>query len=194
MTVDFGGAAASSAFSPAPDLSSDCSFGTWPESPSQATLTLPRGAGYVRERILHSFRNVLPCTSPKVDIPMARILIVDDAASTLTGLCELLENAGYEVVGAASFEEGRRLADQATPDLLVVDVRLGAYNGLHLVIRERLAHPERPIILTTGFPDSVLEAEARGYGVQVLEKPIQSSELIATIQKLLPDVQQVAAR
>lgn len=115
-----------------------------------------------------------------------RILIVDDTTATLGALAELLTVAGYSVLTAASFEEGRRLADEGEPDLLLVDVRLGPYNGLHLVVRERLAHPERPIIMTTGFPDSVLEAEARRYGAEFLEKPIRSAELVAMIKRLLP--------
>jgi DNA-binding response OmpR family regulator len=118
---------------------------------------------------------------------MARVLIVDDTPSTLGALSELLINAGYEVMRAGSFEEGRRLAEEGAPDLLVIDVRLGPYNGLHLVVRERLAHPERPVILTTGFPDAVLEAEARRYGAEFMEKPIRSAELIAAIKRLLPE-------
>jgi two-component system NtrC family response regulator len=118
---------------------------------------------------------------------MARVLIVDDTPSTLGALSELLTNAGYEVMKAGSFEEGRRLAEEGNPDLLVIDVRLGPYNGLHLVVRERLAHPDRPVILTTGFPDAVLEAEARRYGAEFMEKPIRSAELIATVKRLLPE-------
>lgn len=117
---------------------------------------------------------------------MARILVVEDATSTLVGLCELLKDAGYDVVGAASFEEGTRLADEAAPDLLLIDVRLGRHNGLHLVLRERSAHPQRPIIVTTAFPDSGLEAEAKRYGAEFMEKPIQASSLIAMIRRLLP--------
>jgi DNA-binding response OmpR family regulator len=117
---------------------------------------------------------------------MAKVLIVDDTPSTLGALSELLTNAGYDVMRASSFEEGRRLAEEGNPDLLVIDVRLGPYNGLHLVVRERLAHPDRPVILTTGFPDAVLEAEARRYGAEFMEKPIRSAELIAAVKRLLP--------
>jgi DNA-binding response OmpR family regulator len=118
---------------------------------------------------------------------MARILVVEDAPSTLVGLCELLKDAGYDAVGAASFEEGTRLAKDAAPDLLLVDVRLGRYNGLHLLLLERFAHPDRPLILTTAFADSEIQAEARRYGAEFLAKPIQPESLIAMICRLLPD-------
>jgi len=114
-----------------------------------------------------------------------KILIVDDTAPTLGALAELLTSAGYDVATAESFEEGKRLIDEHQPDLLVIDIRLGPYNGLHLVVRERMAHPNRPIIITTGFPDALLEAEAKWYGAEFLEKPIRSADLIAMVRRLL---------
>jgi twitching motility two-component system response regulator PilH len=115
----------------------------------------------------------------------SKVLVVDDTLATLGALAELLSVAGFAVVTAADFEEAKRKIDEEAPDLLIVDIRLGAYNGLHLVVRERLAHPERPVIMTTGFPDALLEAEARRYGAEFLEKPIRSADLIALVRKLL---------
>lgn len=114
-----------------------------------------------------------------------KILIVDDTAATLGALSELLSVAGFDVATAADFEQAKRKVDEESPDLLIVDIRLGPYNGLHLVVRERLAHPERPVIMTTGFPDTLLEAEARRYGAEFMEKPIRSADLIALVKKLL---------
>ena len=114
-----------------------------------------------------------------------KILVVDDAASTLGALSELLTDAGYDVLAAADFDQARRQIDEGNPDLLLLDVRLGAYNGLHLAIRERMTHPHRPVIIITGFPDSTLEAEARHYGAEFLEKPIGTAALLALIRKLL---------
>jgi DNA-binding response OmpR family regulator len=114
-----------------------------------------------------------------------KILVVDDTPATLGALAELLTTAGYQVVTASSFDEAKRMVAEHAPDLLVVDVRLGPYNGLHLIVRERLEHPERPVILTTGFPDALIEAEARRYGAEFLEKPIRSADLIGLVRKLL---------
>jgi DNA-binding NtrC family response regulator len=116
-----------------------------------------------------------------------KILVVDDATATLGALAELLSNAGFSVVTAENFEQAKRQIDEQAPDLLIVDIRLGPYNGLHLVVRERLAHPERPVIMTTGYPDALLEAEAKKYGAEFMEKPIRSADLIALIRKLLPE-------
>ncbi|HSL22770.1 MAG TPA: response regulator [Vicinamibacterales bacterium] len=114
-----------------------------------------------------------------------KILVVDDTPSTLGALAELLSVAGYDVVTAADFEHAKRELDQHPPDLLIVDIRLGPYNGLHLVVRERVAHPDRPVIITTGFPDPSILAEARKYGAEFLEKPIRTAELLALVRTLL---------
>lgn len=110
------------------------------------------------------------------------ILLVEDDAATRLGLSTLLERAGYDVVASESVQEGRSLLEEASPDLLITDVRLGAFNGLQL-----LAMSPRPIptIVTTGFPDPVLEAEARQLGAKFLLKPVEPADLLALVAELL---------
>jgi DNA-binding NtrC family response regulator len=115
-----------------------------------------------------------------------RILVVDDAPSVRLMLAQLLGNAGYEVLSAATFEEGRQLADAENPDLLLVDIRLNQFNGLQLAVRSRVDHPSRPVIVMTGHADPVLEAEARRHGAEFVEKPLQPSRLIELIQRMAP--------
>lgn len=114
-----------------------------------------------------------------------RILVVDDSPAITRMLGELLGGAGYDVMTAGTFEQGKHLADTGHPDLLVVDIRLGDYNGLQLALRERLGHPDRPVIVMSGYVDPVLEAEARRQGATFVEKPIQPTQLVALIRDLL---------
>lgn len=112
----------------------------------------------------------------------ARVLIVDDDEVYLDAMKELLEEAGYEVLLASSFEEGRlRLRDRA-PDLLIIDVRLGAFNGLQLISTGQV---RIPAIVVTGFDDTVLRADADGFGASYLVKPIKPAALLALIQQKL---------
>jgi DNA-binding NtrC family response regulator len=110
------------------------------------------------------------------------ILLVEDDDATRVGLSTLLQRAGYEVVASESVQEGRNLLKEDSPDLLITDVRLGAFNGLQL-----LAMSPRPIpaIVTTGFPDPVLEAEARQLGAKFLLKPVEPGNLLALVAELL---------
>jgi DNA-binding NtrC family response regulator len=114
------------------------------------------------------------------------ILVVDDAPAVRRMLTELLTGAGYEVLSAATFEEGKHLADAGNPDLMLIDIRLGDYNGLQLAVRERVNHPGRPVIVMTGHSDPVLEAEARRHGAEFVEKPLHPSRLIEMIQRMAP--------
>jgi two-component system cell cycle sensor histidine kinase/response regulator CckA len=114
------------------------------------------------------------------------ILVVDDAPAVRRMLTELLIGAGYEVLSAATFEEGKQLADAGNPDLMLIDIRLGDYNGLQLAVRERVNHPGRPVIVMTGHSDPVLEAEARRHGAEFVEKPLHPSRLIDMIKRMAP--------
>jgi DNA-binding response OmpR family regulator len=111
-----------------------------------------------------------------------KILLVEDDDATRVGLSSLLERAGYDVVATESVQEGRSVLEGASPDLLIADVRLGAFNGLQLI-----AMSPRPIptIVTTGFPDPVLETEARQLGAKFLLKPIEPANLLTLVAELL---------
>lgn len=111
-----------------------------------------------------------------------RILVVDDDAGVRIWLGHMLTEAGYEVILASSFDEGRRALAEQAPDLLVADVRLGTFNGLHLVAA---GPPGLPSIILTGFADLVLEAEALRLGANYLTKPISTDVLLTLIKEKL---------
>lgn len=112
----------------------------------------------------------------------ASVLIVDDDRATRVGLAELLEEAGYEVSTAASFEEAVRALRSSPPDLLITDVRLGPFNGLQLVISS-----PRPVpaIIITGFADPVLESDARRRGADYILKPLDPGALLRLVERKL---------
>ena len=93
----------------------------------------------------------------------------------------LLENAGYTVASAANFEEAKQLLACQAPDVLITDLRLGSYNGLHLVLRSRADHPEMAAFVTSATPDPVLEAEAQREQARFLLRPISDADLLDAI-------------
>lgn len=114
-----------------------------------------------------------------------RILIVEDDVLVAGALASVLRDAGYRVTCAASFEQGRELLAEEPPDLLITDLRLGAFNGLHLLVRSRKDYPDMPGILMTGFPDPVLAAEAEHLGAVYMLKPVHSHTLQHQVGSLL---------
>ncbi|HWF83843.1 MAG TPA: response regulator [Vicinamibacterales bacterium] len=109
--------------------------------------------------------------------------MVDDDRATREGLARMLADAGYRILTADSFERAVDVLKTASPDLLVLDVRLGDFNGLQLI-----ATAPRPIraIVVTGFADTVLERDARNLGAEFLVKPITRAQLLAMIERQLP--------
>ena len=108
------------------------------------------------------------------------ILIVEDDKSTLEGWVELLRAAGYGVTGVSSYEEGRQELG-TMPDLLITDVRLGAYNGLQLVMRGRMVNPRLQAIVVTGYADQIVRREAVHLLAEHLEKPVDADRLLQVV-------------
>ena len=97
----------------------------------------------------------------------------------------LLEAAGYQVAAASNFEEAKQFLASEAPDVLITDLRLGSYNGLHLVLRSRTDHPEMAALVTSRFPDPVLEAEAEREHARFLLRPIADDALLDAITNSL---------
>src|SRR4051812_33871418 len=99
------------------------------------------------------------------------VLVVDSDPSDLSSTVALLETAGYRVAAAAAFHEAKQLLARESPDLLITGLRLGSYNGLHLVLRSRSDHPDMAAIVVARAADPVLEAEARRQQASFLLRP-----------------------
>lgn len=119
----------------------------------------------------------------------SKILIVEDDRATRMGLQELLRQAGYDPIAASDFRAGRRALEEERPDLLIADLRLEGFNGLQLLHVN--PHPT-PTIIMTGYPDDVLQQEARRLGAEYLVKPVEPPVLLAAIERMLagPDRQE----
>ena len=94
-------------------------------------------------------------------------VVVTVAARSRNQRRRLLEEAGYRVFTAASFGEGSALLRRIRPDLLMVDVRLLDYNGVHLALRAREVTPRTRTVIV-GEPDIVLERDAAAVGALYL--------------------------
>ena len=116
----------------------------------------------------------------------ARILIIDDDADLRDELVEQLDREdGFEAVAAESAEEGMRLAEEAKPALILLDVHLpGDQDGVETTKKLRAAGVKTPIVLLTGEArsdqDQVIGLEA-GANDYVL-KPFKFSVLLARMR------------
>ncbi len=110
-----------------------------------------------------------------------RVLLVDDDLTVLRMMTGWLTLAGHEVLPCTSFESAKRALASETPELLVTDVRLGAFNGLQLIVLAKVDHPEMRAIVLPGSDDPVLRVEAESTGAAFLVKPIDARQLLDSV-------------
>ena len=111
-----------------------------------------------------------------------KILVIDDDASTLTGIQRLLGAAGLPSAGFASAEE--LLASAACEDAACVvgDMKLTGMSGLELLAELRSRDVKAPFILITAHDSPRIRAEALARGAGYLAKPFLGTELLDAIE------------
>jgi DNA-binding response OmpR family regulator len=117
----------------------------------------------------------------------ALILLVATDIKILRRTEDLLSDAGYLVATAATFEHATVLLTSLNPDLLVSEVRLGPFNGMHLAVRSRIDHPLLPVIITHATPDVVLETEARRHGAIFVVTPLDNPAFLPRVKEAIED-------
>jgi CheY-like chemotaxis protein len=116
--------------------------------------------------------------------PPSQILVVSRNYPQRDLVHRWLVSAGYRVELAADFNGARSRLDISSPDLLVADVKLGAYNGLHLAIWSRGRSLATKTLLI-GEPDRVLQKEAERERAVYVTPPLTESAFVAVVGTLL---------
>lgn len=111
------------------------------------------------------------------------ILVVDSDPESLASTADTLTAHRYVVSCAATFEEAKRRLALVEPDVLIADVRLGAFNGIHLALRMRTLHLHTATIITDRSHDPVLAGEAAREGALYLPKPFSASDLLNAVER-----------
>lgn len=112
------------------------------------------------------------------------LLIVEDDDHIRTALRWALEDEGYQVDEAVNGEDACSQVAAFVPDLMIVDLMLGALDGF-AVIREVRRNHDLPIIVVSARADThdivaALEAGADDY----VTKPFQVKEITARLRAL----------
>lgn len=82
---------------------------------------------------------------------MKQILIADDEEVVCELYAEELSSEGYEVVSTSDCGELMDMIEQYEPDLVVLDIRMGEYDGLDLLQGVRNAYHNMPVILCSAY-------------------------------------------
>lgn len=126
-----------------------------------------------------------PTVDPK------RILIVDDNKMGLSARRSVLEAVGHTVTTAPSGVEALELFNAGGHfDLVVTDFKMPKMTGVELIAEIRKITPTLPIILISGFTDTLGLNETNTLADAVLQKSSNEvTQLMRTVSKLLNKAQ-----
>ena len=120
-----------------------------------------------------------------------RILVIDDEASIRDTLRMILEYEGYEVLQAATGDEGVRLIEREAPDLVFLDIKMPGMDGLDVLQKVRHLTDSTPIVVISGHVEqggasSSEAAEAIKLGARdFIEKPPTQDRILVTVRNAL---------
>src|SRR5262245_321116 len=117
------------------------------------------------------------------------VLVIEDELILANAIAVYLERHGFSALKAHSGEEGVRLAEEASPDVALVDIRLPGIDGLEVLRQLRAGSPTTAVVMTTAHASvpSALEAMKLG-AFDYLTKPVDLDELAVVVDKAASDV------
>ena len=123
-------------------------------------------------------------TSSQLNVPsagLARILVAEDETLIRMDLVEMLNGAGYQVVGEAkNGEEAIALAHELKPDLAILDVKMPVLDGISAA--EEIISIS-PVLMLTAFSQKELVDRARDAGVMAyVVKPFSINDLVPAME------------
>ena len=113
-----------------------------------------------------------------------RVLLVAPTLALARNLFVWLTEGGYDVTLATSFAVAKAQLP-TMPHLVVSEVRLGEYNGLHLASRARACGIPSVVV---GEPERVLERDARQMGIAYIHPDVDEEFVRALADHLTVDV------
>jgi len=116
------------------------------------------------------------------------ILVIDDDGGMLRALAKVLASEGCTVASAASSTVAMEylLSRARNTDLVITDIRMPLLDGMEVLDIVKTNCPTVPVIIITAFgtPEVKVESIQRG-AAAFLEKPVDMSQLLATIERTL---------
>ncbi|MGM0418561.1 MAG: protein kinase domain-containing protein [Thermodesulfobacteriota bacterium] len=141
---------------------------------------------------------LIPETSKQKDITLPdqkkkgfeKILFVDDEETLVSVITDLLKDLGYKIEGFCNPAEALNNfnKDPHSFDLIISDMTMPVMTGDKLVSEIYKKRPDIPVIICTGFAESVTEKKIKKLGIKkTMIKPFNITELNNEIREILDD-------
>jgi two-component system response regulator RegA len=116
--------------------------------------------------------------------PTRSVLVVDDEERFATTLAQALARRGFATRVAHDAAGALAAAAADEPDAALVDLRLGADDGLALIEPLRRAHPQMRIVVLTGYASIATAVKAIKLGADdYLAKPVTAAAVAAVLER-----------
>ena len=117
------------------------------------------------------------------DSPTA--VVVDDDLDTQEFLRAVLEMRGMQVISVSDGFDALLVIERYRPQVVLTDILMPNMNGLDLITRIKQAHPDTPVIVFSGFRDSLVNVIA-GLPDVILPKPLTRELILNALAAVLP--------
>jgi two-component system, NtrC family, nitrogen regulation response regulator NtrX len=112
-----------------------------------------------------------------------RILVIDDEAGIRDSMRMILEYEGYECLLAATGPEGLQMAEREAPDLVFLDIKMPAMDGIEVLERLKARSDGPPVVMISGHATVSTAVEATRKGAfDFIEKPLASDRVLLTVR------------
>jgi DNA-binding response OmpR family regulator len=115
---------------------------------------------------------------------MAKILIIEDYISLLEFLSMFLKMHGYTVEGLSSTNDVHQVVKDFDPDVILLDVLLGGYDGREICKQIKRINKTVSIILLSANP-KLLQNYEECEADDAIEKPFDNANILKRIKYLL---------
>jgi DNA-binding NtrC family response regulator len=115
-----------------------------------------------------------------------RVLVVDDDENIVSAFEDFLRKEHCTMVSASNAEDALSLISQQTVNLVITDVRMKWQSGVTLLMKIKQTRPKLPVIVITGYPNLIAEADIKHYGAEYLfVKPLELDQLRDAVRNCL---------
>lgn len=116
----------------------------------------------------------------------ALILLVDDNCDGVLARRSILEELGYTVISACCGKDALKLVELHSFDLVVTDYKMSPMNGLEFIAELRASGFAKPIILLSGFADTLgMRSDTTGADVVIQKSASEVTNLVRHTKRLL---------
>ena len=114
-----------------------------------------------------------------------KLLLVDDEVIILMTLCRDLELAGYDVTSATNGEEALIKLRKDRFDVVITDLVMEEIDGIQVLNEAKRIDPQTPVLILTGYSNTVLAQEAFSKADGFLLKPCDIDDILSQISQCL---------